>query len=87
MSKGKVILYSMVGCDYCQEIKTLLDESKVQYETRDIHQYEEEFEQVKEATEFDHVPQLVVVTNRNINYVCDFETLEEAVEQTKRLIR
>jgi len=82
----KVFLFTMQGCDYCKEIKELLNSSGIEYSEKDIHENEEEWETFKEFSEYDHVPQFLVKTKIGFTPVSDFETLEEAVQEVLTLL-
>ena len=40
----QVVLYSMKGCPFCDQMKDLLKESNVDYIERDIDEYEREYD-------------------------------------------
>lgn len=45
--KKHVVLYSMVGCPYCDMLKDSLNESNIEYTERDINEHEYEYDQFK----------------------------------------
>lgn len=82
----------MDSCPHCKDLQNLLAEAGIRYKTIDTNKHDTLFNAVINQTGFDHVPQLLVNEWNgkefiNSNFVSDFETLEEAVEQVKFLLR
>lgn len=40
----KIYLFSMDGCPHCQEMKGMLDNAEIDYEEKDIDEYDDEYE-------------------------------------------
>ncbi len=45
----QVVLYSMNGCPFCDQMKDLFGESKIDYIRRDIDEHEREYDNFVEA--------------------------------------
>jgi glutaredoxin len=56
----KIIVYSMVGCPYCTELKDLLDDSGIDYIERDVKKYEEEWEVIMGETNNEFIPTVII---------------------------
>jgi glutaredoxin len=88
-----VVLFTMKGCSHCQELKQMLDEQKLDYVERDIHEHEDEYQLFTEITENEYVPAFMVITDDQDNPSSklftpdrDFISLEEGVEIIKKEI-
>jgi glutaredoxin len=88
-----VVLFTMKGCPHCQELKQMLDEQKLDYVERDIHEHEDEYQLFTEITENEYVPAFMVITDDQDNPSSklfapdrDFISLEEGVEIIKKEI-
>ncbi len=49
-----LVVFTMKGCPYCDEMKEKLNESGIEFIDRDINQYEEEYDVFVEITENDY---------------------------------
>ena len=91
MSKD-VFIYTMDGCPYCQEVKTLLDNDNVKYTERDCDEYEMQYEILKSNTDNNEfVPAFEIRDNEKMSKRFlvpdrDFEELEHAVHLIKKYI-
>ena len=57
-----VILYTMKGCPYCTMIKEELEKSDIDFLERDIHDYEEEYDEFDIITENEYIPAFLLLT-------------------------
>ena len=57
------VVFTMKSCPHCQEFKTMLSESGIEFIDRDIEEYEEEYDMFVEATGNDFVPAFMLVEN------------------------
>jgi glutaredoxin len=86
-----LVLYTMDGCHFCKEFKTLLEKENITYINRDINEYNEEYELFRKAKN-DLVPGFLIVDDVNqekselFGADIDFPTLEEAVRIIKERI-
>jgi glutaredoxin len=55
-----IIIYSQEGCPYCQEIKDLLTQAGIGYESKDIDENPSDWEKVKKHTQNDYVPAVFI---------------------------
>jgi glutaredoxin len=89
-----VILYSMNGCPFCDEIKDLLKESNVDYTERDIDVYEKEYDIFVEATGNEFIPAFMLIEHEGeqVNDMKlmapdrDFDDIHEALEKVKQFL-
>lgn len=85
----------MQGCPHCQEMKKLLDESKIKYDERDIHKFEKEYDLFVEATSNEFVPAFMLLTINNnkpsgVELLApdrDFQDLNEACDKIKKYLK
>jgi glutaredoxin len=56
-----LVVFTMKGCPYCDEMKEKLNESGIEFIDRDINQYEEEYDVFVEITENDYVPSFMII--------------------------
>jgi glutaredoxin len=56
-----LIVFTMKGCPYCDEMKDKLNESGLEFIDRDIEEYEEEYNMFVEVTENDYVPAFMII--------------------------
>ena len=86
------VVYTMDGCPYCSMIKEELDKEKIPFLERDIHKFEEEYEEYVNATQNEFVPALMLLTlddSENTTDVRllapdrDFKDIHEGVEMIK----
>ena len=87
-----VFLYTMEGCPYCKEVKTLLEAESIEYTERDCDEYDLQYTLLKENTNNDYVPAFEIrddekMTKRFLVPERDFEELEDAVLLVKRYTR
>jgi len=92
MNRKNVYLFKMDSCPHCSNLQEILRKAGIKYKTIDINKHSQLFETVMQKTGFDHVPQLLVNEWNgkefiNSNFISDFDTLEEAVEQVKFLLK
>jgi glutaredoxin len=60
MSKD-VILFTMVGCPFCTDMKNLLDEEGIDYYEMDIHENPQEFDVFTDIVGNDYIPAFMLV--------------------------
>ena len=89
------VVYTMEGCPFCQMMKEELEKNNLPFITRDIHEYEDEYDEFVRITENEYVPALMLFTldeNENASNVKllapdrDFQDIYEGVEITKNYI-
>ncbi len=61
MKNYQIVLYSMEGCPYCDELKGYLQNEGMDYKPIDIEEKEHLWEKVKNITGEDYVPTAMVV--------------------------
>ena len=91
-----VILYTMKGCPYCTMIKEELEKSDIDFLERDIHDYEEEYDEFVKITENEFIPAFLLVTlddqdnSKDIKLYAperDFQDIYEGVELVKEYLK
>ncbi len=81
-------LYTISNCPYCKEIKEKLIENNINYLeiNFDLSENDEEFNRIHKITESDMVP-MILVNNTILVPSVSFDSINEAVEITKGLIK
>lgn len=89
------VVYTMNGCPFCQMIKEELKKNNLPFVERDIHEYDDEYEEFVKITENEYVPALMLFTldeNENASNIKllapdrDFEDIYEGVQMAKNYI-
>lgn len=81
----------MKGCPFCEDFKTMLEESKISYFDRDIDEYEEEYNIFSKITNNDMIPAILVIEGDKTNHKSflyaperNYNELTEALEIVKK---
>jgi len=90
----QVVLYSMKGCPFCDQMKDLLKESKISYIERDIDDHEREYDNFVEATGNEFIPAFMLIEHKGEEVLDvklmapdrDFEDIHEALEKVKQFV-
>ena len=85
----KYFLYSQNECEYCEDLKKLLDENNITYTIKDVFQNRIEWEKVRKSQDIKFTPTLVVVNKdtRDVKFLAvdrDFETPEDLIKLIKK---
>lgn len=89
------VVYTMKGCPFCSMIKEELEKENISFLERDIHEYEEEYDEFSKVTENEFVPALMLLTlddednATNVKLLApdrDFNDIYEGVEIVKQYI-
>ena len=85
-----VIVLSMNGCPYCQQLKDLLIEGEVDHTVIDIENFTPEYEMFKKITSSDYLPGFMILDDENHILECyaaeqDFFTIEDAFQICKTI--
>ena len=94
MSDKLTLLYTMKGCPFCVEIKTMLKENNISFLERDIHENEKEYEEFVKLNKNDLIPAFGIFTIKENEVVeskyivpdRDFQDLNEAMDKVKKLL-
>ncbi len=82
----------MKGCPFCTMIKEELDKENISYLDRDIHEYEEEYDEFTKITDNEYVPALMLLTldeednAKDLRFLAperDFQDIYEAIDLVK----
>jgi glutaredoxin len=78
----------MNDCPYCKELKERLTEDKIAFVeiNTDLKENEEEYNKISKVAESDMVP-LVLIGNQILVPESSFNTIKEAVDITKNLLK
>ena len=84
----KYFLYSQQGCEFCDELKKVLDNNNVTYTIKDVALNRMEWEAVREKENIKYTPTLVVVNrnNKELKFLAvdrDFDTAEQLIKLIK----
>jgi len=91
MSKH-VVVFSMKGCPYCNEIKEMFQKENIPFFDVDIDTHKEEYDLFVEVTNNDLVPALMIVDEKQKSKAeflapdRDFTSLDEALILVKNKI-
>ena len=86
-----LVLYTMEGCHFCKEFKTLLEKENIEFMDRNISEHSEEYELFR-SIKNDLVPSFMIVDDTNPKESelfaadLDYPTLEEADRLNKERI-
>ena len=88
MDKDKVVVvFTMNGCPYCDMLKIMLREAKLDFVGRDIDEHKDEYEMFSRAVGNEYVPALMLIENPHDNPKTnlyaperDYNELEDAVK-------
>lgn len=90
MSDKQLIIFTMKGCPWCQELKEILVAENIEFIDRDINEYEKEYKLFVEITNNDYVPSFMIINDINDLSKTklyapdrDFEGIEEGVSIIK----
>ena len=90
MKELHVIVYTMEGCPFCEEFKTMLTKEGIEFYDRDIDEFKEEYDTFSNITENDMVPALLIIETikgKNKSYLYaperNYNELTEAVDLIK----
>lgn len=88
-----IVVFTMEGCPFCEMMKNQLNENKIEYVIRDIHEHKEEYDLFVKTTGSEFVPAFMVIKDPHGNpessaYVPDkdYNTIEEGINIIKKLI-
>ena len=76
-----LILFSMKGCPFCEQIKSSLTESKIDFVERDIDDYKEEYDLFVEATDNEFVPAFMIIETDGKTHTTKFFAPERDFEE------
>jgi glutaredoxin len=88
-----LILFTMEGCPYCDQMKEKLVQENIEYYERDIDQYKEEYDLFVEITNNDYVPSFMIIDEKDNSKSKlfapdrDFNEINEGVEIIKENFR
>ena len=85
-----VVLFTMKGCDFCEQFKKMLKEENIDFVNRDIQENKSEYEMFVKSTGNEFVPSFMVIESPNKNPKShlyapgrDYEELDKAVSIIK----
>jgi glutaredoxin len=90
MSEKQLVVFTMKGCPWCEDMKKNLVENDIEFLDRDINHYEDEYKLFVEITENDYVPAFMIIEDVNdlsktklFAPERDFEGIEQGIEIIK----
>jgi len=94
MSEKKLVVFTMKGCPWCEDMKKSLKENEIDFLDRDINEHEEEYKLFVEITENDFVPAFMIIEDvedlsKTKLYAPDrdFDGIEQGVEIIKESLK
>lgn len=90
----QVVLYSMKGCPFCDQMKNLLKESNIEYNERDIDDHKREYDKFVEATGNEYIPAFMLIEHegeevKDVKLMApdrDYQDIHEALEKVKQFL-
>jgi glutaredoxin len=89
-----LVVFTMKGCPYCDEMKEKLNEVGVNFIDRDIDEHEDEYNLFVEVTENDYVPSFMIIEspdNLPKTYLFapdrDYQGIDEGIDIIKEHFR
>lgn len=84
---NKIRIYTVSGCHYCVELKTMLINENIEFIEVNVSlpENKEEFQKLHDVTKSDDVP-IIKVGNRILVPETSFQTISEAYELTKKFM-
>ena len=84
------VVYTMKGCPFCSMIKEELEKENISFLERDIHEYEEEYDEFSKVTENEFVPAFMLIENPETEPISelyapdrDYQDIEDGVKIIK----
>jgi glutaredoxin len=88
-----VVLFTMKGCPFCEDMKEMLVKENIDFVDRDIEEYEEEYNLFVEITNNEYVPAFILIEEPETDPKSelfapdrDFEDINEGVKIIKKWI-
>jgi len=75
----EVILFSMKGCPYCDDLKNKLEEKKIRFVERDVDEHEILYESFSKKVDSEFLP-AVVIGKKAFVPEKSFKTIEQAAD-------
>jgi glutaredoxin len=82
---SKVIVFTMKGCPWCQQLKEQFDEKGIEYEAKDVDEYSTMYDNFVKITESDLLPAMLVGKNALVPQK-SFNSIDEAVKTAENLL-
>ena len=84
----KYFLYSQEGCEFCDELKKVLNDNNIPYTIKDVGANRMEWEAVRKKENIKYTPTFVVVNHnsKELKFLAvdrDFNTTEELIKLIK----
>lgn len=91
MERNEIIVFTLDGCEHCQELKTKLKENNIIFREIETTKNKYIWEQMIEQTGFDHIPSIFIKrgnTNTGPIYIPgrDFNSFDEIIDIIKNYI-
>jgi glutaredoxin len=86
MKNKKLIVFTLEGCSYCDEIIDKLNNNNILFFEMNINQYADYWEKVISYTGFDFVPSIIIMNKDKLDiYMAarDFKDINELMEIIK----
>ena len=84
-----VVVYTMEGCPFCEDMKNQLNEDEIPFFVMDIHENETEYNLFKEITENEFVPAFMIIETDTMTTKLfapdrDYQEISEGVNIIKK---
>ena len=90
MSKH-LVLFTMEGCPFCVDMKSKLDDAKIEFVDLDINENSDEYDMFKKIVDNDYVPAFMIIDTEGspTKFMApdrDFEDIDDAVDKIKSIL-
>ena len=81
----EVIIFTMEGCPYCDELKEVLQEHKISYREKNVDENEEMYEKFSKAVNSEFLP-AIIIGKRAFLPEQSFKTIKQAGKIVKNYL-
>ena len=80
-----VVIYSLKGCPFCEQLKEGLEKEGIEYKDKDIDipKYEEEFDKISSVSNTESIP-VMLIGKQIFAPDVSFKTIEECIGLAKK---
>ena len=83
--KKEIIVYSDPNCNYCKDLKSVLDKEKISFTEKLTTEFADDWAKVMDITWMPILPTIVINDDSYIAPRRDFQTVQQGVELIKRV--
>ena len=83
---NKITVFTMEGCPWCYKLKEQLDEKGIEYDAKDVNEFETMYDKFVEITKSDLLPAILVGKHALVPQK-SFTTIEDAVKNIETILQ